>query len=324
MLHLLGLSKTAETVYLSMLRHPKHRVAGLAADTGLREADLRAALDELGQLALLRPSDDVAGGVRPVSPSVGLASLLASMEADVAMRQAQVETARAAIAVIAADHQMEQSGEGAVVLQGIDAVRARLEELQRSAQFECLSLNPGGAHRPDARAAATPLNEEALRRGVAIRAICRDSFRNDSGTLAYVHWLTHHGGRMRTVPIVPLQMVVIDRKAVVLPLNPQQPRDGALEVRSPGVVALAQALFEQLWNVAAPFGESAQEDDHGLTPMERQLLEIIAAGGTDEVAARSLAVSLRTIRRMMASLMERLEATSRFQAGAQATKRGWI
>lgn len=143
MLHLLGLSKTAETVYLSMLRHPKHRVAGLAAETGLREADLRAALDELGQLALLRPSDDVAGGVRPVSPSVGLASLLASMEADVAMRQAQVETARAAIAVIAADHQMEQSGEGAVVLQGIDAVRARLEELQRSAQFECLSLNPG-------------------------------------------------------------------------------------------------------------------------------------------------------------------------------------
>ncbi|WP_424860240.1 response regulator transcription factor [Streptomyces sp. MMS24-I29] len=89
-------------------------------------------------------------------------------------------------------------------------------------------------------------------------------------------------------------------------------------------MALAQALFEQLWNVATPFGESAQEDDYGLTPMERQLLEIIAAGGTDEVAARGLTVSLRTVRRMMASLMERLEATSRFQAGVQATKRGWI
>ncbi|MDJ0386092.1 LuxR C-terminal-related transcriptional regulator [Streptomyces sp. G-G2] len=240
------------------------------------------------------------------------------------MQQAQVEAARAAIAAIAADHQLEQSGDGTVVLQGIDAVRSRLEELQRSAQFECLSLNPGGAHRPDARDVAAPLNEEALRRGVAIRAICRDSFRNDSDTLAYVRWLTERGGQMRTVPIVPLQMVVVDRKTAVLPLNPKQPRDGALEVRSPGVVALAQALFEQLWNAATPFGESAQEDDHGLNPMERQLLEIITAGETDEVAARALSVSLRTIRRMMASLMDRLEATSRFQAGVQATKRGWI
>lgn len=58
--------------------------------------------------------------------------------------------------------------------------------------------------------------------------------------------------------------------------------------------------------------------------MERTLLGMIAGGDTDEAAARKLGVSLRTVRRMMAHLMERLEAASRFQAGVNATKRGWL
>jgi hypothetical protein len=35
-------------------------------------------------------------------------------------------------------------------------------------------------------------------------------------------------------------------------------------------------------------------------------------------------VSLRTARRMMADLMSRLDSRSRFQAGSEAVKRGWL
>ncbi|MDX2393770.1 LuxR C-terminal-related transcriptional regulator [Streptomyces sp. DK15] len=42
---------------------------------------------------------------------------------------------------------------------------------------------------------------------------------------------------------------------------------------------------------------------------------MVAAGDTDEAAARNLGISARTVGRMMSSLMERLDATSRFQAG---------
>jgi len=45
---------------------------------------------------------------------------------------------------------------------------------------------------------------------------------------------------------------------------------------------------------------------------------------TDETAARRLGVSLRTVRRQMAALMERLCATSRFEAGLKAAQRGWL
>ncbi|MDQ1005746.1 DNA-binding CsgD family transcriptional regulator [Streptomyces sp. V4I23] len=324
MLQLLGLSAHAETVYRTTLQYPDHGVAALSKDTGLTEAEIRAAFDELAALALLKPSDQFGGRLRPVSPEVGLSTLLASTEAELAGRQAQVETTRAAIAAIAAEHRSNRLSDSAIRLQGLDAVRARLEELQRTTEFECLSLNPGGAHRPDARSAATPLNEQALRRGVTIRAVCRESFRNDPDTLAYAHWLIEHGGELRTVPTVPIQMVIVDRRIAILPLDPSAPRSGALEIQSPGVMAALCALFEQCWATGTSFGEQPPADDNGCTPVERTLLRIIASGDTDESAARKLGVSLRTVRRMMSHLMERLEAASRFQAGVNAARRGWL
>ncbi|MGI5450810.1 LuxR C-terminal-related transcriptional regulator [Streptomyces sp. CA-243310] len=324
MLQLLGLSPHAEAVYRATLRHPDHGVAALLEDTGLSEREVRAALDELAALTLLKPSDQFNGRLRPVSPEVGLAALLASAQAELASHQARVETTRAEIAAIAAEHRGARAFDGATRLEGLDAVRVRLEELQRITEFECLSLNPGGAHRPDARNAATPLNEQALERGVVIRAVCRDSFRNDPDTLAYARWLIEHGGQMRTVPTVPIQMIIVDRRVAILPLEPAEPRAGALEVHSPGVVAALCALFEQTWEAGSPVGEQTPADDNGCTPMERTLLGMIAGGDTDEAAARKLGISLRTVRRMMAHLMERLEAASRFQAGVNATKRGWL
>ncbi|MFE6912276.1 LuxR C-terminal-related transcriptional regulator [Streptomyces erythrochromogenes] len=307
-----------------MLERPDHGVAALTADTKLHEKAVRGALDELAALALLKPSGQTGAGLRPVSPEVGLATLLASAEAEIAERQAQVESARAEIAAITAAHLGTRLSDSATRLEGLDAIRTRLEQLQRTTHFECLSLNPGGAHRPDARSAATPLNEEALRRGVAIRAVCRDSFRNDPDTLAYARWLTEHGGQMRTIPTVPIQMIIVDRRVSIIPVDPENPRAGALEILSPGIVTALCALFEQCWSAGTSFGELPRPDPNGCTPTERALLALVAAGDTDEAAARTLSISPRTVSRMMSNLMERLEAVSRFQAGVNATRRGWL
>ncbi|MEV6525098.1 helix-turn-helix transcriptional regulator [Longispora sp. NPDC051575] len=291
---------------------------------GLTESQVRAALDELADLALVRPAAQGAGGLRAVSPAVGLAALLATAEAEVAGRARQIEATRAAIAAITAEHETGRTHEGSTRLEGLDAVRGRLEELAATVCTEIVSLNPGGAHRPDARQASGPLNEQALKRGVAIRAVCRDSFRNDADTLAHARWLTSLGGQMRTVAVVAMPLVVFDRQTAILPLDPEDSRAGAIEVTTPGVLAATCALFEQSWASGTPFGQPPVADENGCTPNERALLEIIAEGHTDEAAARRLGLSLRTIRRMMADLMERLDAASRFQAGVKATRRGWL
>ncbi|MFD8480473.1 LuxR C-terminal-related transcriptional regulator [Kitasatospora sp. NPDC059673] len=299
-------------------------VADLARDAGMTDQQIRSALDELVDLALLKPSAQADGTLWPVRPAVGLSALLAAAEDEAAARQRQIEAARAAIAALAAEHEehRQHRADTAVRLDGIDSVRGRLEELAANAATECLSLNPGGAHRPDARAASAQINEQALRRGVGIKAICRDSFRNDPDTLAHARWLTDLGGQMRTVPIVPTPLVIVDRAVVIVPLDPTDP--GALEINSPGMLSVACVLFDQLWSTATPFGAAVPVDGQGLTSAERTLLELAAADHTDEAAARKLGISARTVKRQMADLMARLDADSRFQAGVRAAHRGWL
>ncbi|GAA1935201.1 LuxR family transcriptional regulator [Kitasatospora viridis] len=319
MLEATGLSDRSEQVYRAMLGHHDHGVADLAADTGLSALQVHDALNELACLALLRPATGAGPAVEPTA-------------ADQAALEAELAAVRTAITAITAAHAHAHgsghgpsgAGEGAHRLPGLDAVRARLEELQQLTESECLSLNPGGSHLPNARDTAKPLNQLALERGVAIRAVCRDGFRHDPDTLAYARWLTDLGGQMRTVATVPIQLVVIDRTVAVLPLDPDDPGAGALEVRSPAALTAVCALFDRVWAAGVPLGGPERPDRDGCTPMESALLGIIAGGQPDDVAARRLGLPLRTVRRMMADLMTRLGAASRFQAGVNASRRGWL
>ncbi|MER5475149.1 helix-turn-helix transcriptional regulator [Streptomyces sp. NPDC002685] len=207
---------------------------------------------------------------------------------------------------------------------GLDAVRTRLAELAESARTECLSFIPGGAQLPDTMESSKPLEQLALERGVVLRAIYQDSFRNDAATLEYVRWLESLGGETRTVPALPMLMVLVDREVALVPIDPDDGRRGALELRSYGVVAALHVLFERFWATAQPWHELDQPDDRGLTRRDRELLLQPATGHTDENIGRKLGLSLRTVRRNASALMERLQARSGFEAGVLAARAGWL
>lgn len=326
MLDLLGLSAQHEAVYRAMLQRPDLNVAGLADHLGVPPGQVREALDVLADLALIR-LDSGGDSARAVRPQAGLIALLAKVEADVAVRQRQVEATRAAITAIAAAHEGHEQHEQEVqgrALDGLDAVRERLIELAHHARSECLSFTTGRGQRPDTMEAEGSLNQVALGRGVLIRNVYQDSFRNDPATLAHARWMASLGSQSRTAPTLPMRMVIVDRELALVPVDPNEPVRGALELRSPGVVAGLVALFEQVWHTARPFGDKVSLDEQGLAAQERELLRLLAAGNTDESAARKLAISVRSVQRMMTSLTERLESESRFQAGVQATRRGWV
>jgi DNA-binding CsgD family transcriptional regulator len=90
------------------------------------------------------------------------------------------------------------------------------------------------------------------------------------------------------------------------------------------VVTALVALFEKIWSSAAPLGASRGVHDDGPTNMERELLRLLGQGLTDEAVSKKLGIGLRTTRRMVADLMCRLDARSRFEAGANAVDRGWL
>ncbi|MFJ5924541.1 LuxR family transcriptional regulator [Kitasatospora sp. NPDC092948] len=324
MLQALGLNARTENVYRALLAEPDGGVERIAAALHLTEAQVREALDELLELTLLRPAAD-SRTPRAVSPEVGLTRLLARNQSQLLFRQQQLESARTAIAAFSAEYTDRRPEDEMVLrLDSLDAVRDRLEELAATAREECLSLMPGGAVRPDHLHAGTHPDQLALERGVAVRSIFQDSFRNDPGTLRHARWLADLGGSIRTVPLLPIRLVIVDRSIALVPSDPDGRRRGALELHGAALVQPLCALFDELWRSGADFGRPAPRDDQDLTGSERALLHLLGHGHTDESAGRKLGLSLRTVRRMMKELMNRLGAESRFQAGARAARNDWL
>lgn len=327
MLATLGVDETAERVYWAMLANPGWGLGELAARLDLSEKQLRASLDDLFALSLVRESFDHPDRFRALDPEAGLLSALARQHEDLVRRQQQVAASQAAVARMLAEHAGPASHrpehDGAERLIGLDAVQDRLERFSREAASEVLTFMPG-AHPIPALDAARANDTRLLERGVAIRTVGQDSVRNHPPTLAHAQFLTEAGAQFRTVPLLPPRMIVVDRRSALVPLDPADTRKGALCLTSPGTIASLLALFEQVWDTARPLGADRTPDRLGLTDQERALLRLLGRGLTDEAAATRLGVSARTARRMMADLMERLGAASRFEAGLKAARNGWI
>ncbi|WP_037640397.1 helix-turn-helix domain-containing protein [Streptomyces bicolor] len=323
-----SLSTEVQAVYRALLQHPEWGLADIARNTRLSEDEVRSALDQLTDRSLLHERADSGGGFIPVNPEVALTPALRRLEAELDARRAHLARERAAIADLAAEYAALTTGRGSgdtERLVGVDSVRVRLLELSQRAESEVRTFVPGGALSPAALAAGRPLDEQNLARGVRIRTVFLESVRNDPATVDYATWLTSLGGATRTVQVLPMRMILCDDIAGIVPIDVDDSSQGAYLVRYPSLVKALGELFEMVWEHATPLGARSEgEQDDAPTDRERALLKMLGAGLTDEGIARKMGVSLRTVRRHMAALLERLDAQSRFQAGAEAARRGWM
>jgi DNA-binding CsgD family transcriptional regulator len=319
-----GLDVHADTIYRLVLTRKEWGIAQIAAHVGISETEVRATIDRLVELSLLRRSS---GALRAGSPSVAFHDLLQRQRADLLRRQEEFVATEHAVDRLIQEYS-ELCAAGARhecdCLESVEAVRARIETLAHGATSECLSFMPGGAQSPESLEASRPLDHEMLERGVSVRTVYQDSACNDTATLAYARWMTGLGGEVRTAPTLPIRIVMFDREVALLPLDPTASRKGAVEVCGEGIITALLALFEEVWNHAAPFGSGRQRCDQSITMQERELLRLLAQGLTDEATSKKLGIGLRTHRRMVADLMDRLGARSRFEAGVKAVEKGWL
>ena len=130
------------------------------------------------------------------------------------------------------------------------------------------------------------------------------------------------GEEVRVLPDVPTRMFVIGTTHAVLPEPLGFVDEPRTLVRQQGLVEALGLLFERLWEQATPV--AGLDGGPGVPDVRRWLLHELAAGERDEQIARSLGLSLRTVRRRVADLMTELGADSRFQAGVEAARRGWV
>lgn len=170
------------------------------------------------------------------------------------------------------------------------------------------------------------IDHENLRRGVRYRVVVPDTARTAPVLATRLGTLALSGADTRTVPDVPSDALVIDGSVVVLPVDRTASGRalGTAVFRLSSVVTTTIELFERVWLTAVPMSPSDLPESAELSDRERKLLSLLFAGSTDESAAVRLDVSVRTVRRMVSDIMNRLGASSRFMMGAKAADRGWL
>jgi DNA-binding transcriptional ArsR family regulator len=325
----LGIGAASERVYRAVLRASAMSIDELCLTTGRSPDDLRADLEPLIERDLVRVADNV---VRPEPPSFALRKNVARESRRIADAARALEQVEAELRRYVLEHQVSRRAEWAPVpvdlIPGPQLVDV-LETLVATTSGEMLFLRPDQWQQPDGmqmdRHVAASV--KGGRRSRAIYPIGLVDAPSDS-----VRLRARAGEQIRMLADVPSRLAIFGGDAVVLPDHwGGGPIGAALLLREPAVVHAGRTLFEELWRRAtavpgyhADRGHHGVHGDPGPDAERRQLLDLLAGGVKDEQIARASGLSLRTVRRRIAALMAELGVDSRFQAGMEAARRGWL
>ena len=128
------------------------------------------------------------------------------------------------------------------------------------------------------------------------------------------------GEEVRVIQDMPTRLFVIGGTHAIVPEPLGFADEPRLLIRQNALVEALTLLFELYWERSFAVPELAG----GRVDERTFLVRLLASGAKDEQIARTLGLSLRTVRRRVADLMIELGVDTRFQAGAEAVRRGWL
>jgi DNA-binding CsgD family transcriptional regulator len=209
-------------------------------------------------------------------------------------------------------------------IDGRERVLEVLRELMARCYQEALSVLPGEPVSAELLADAADHDLAVLKRGVRSRILYTRRQLADEPMRDYMHMVREHGADVRIADTLPHRLVIVDRTVSFLPVDPRRLSGGALVVREPAITANLVMLFESLWVGAQALEEALAAAAPAASELDRSVLMLMSSGVKDEAAARQLGISDRTYRRHVADILLRLGSSSRFQAGVEAVRRGWL
>ncbi|WP_020660769.1 helix-turn-helix domain-containing protein [Amycolatopsis benzoatilytica] len=309
----LGLKPDEAEIYLDLLSSGPIRVEKLAEDTGRELGEACRLLAALTAVGLVGAVDGPGSPVSALRPEPVL---------EVLSRQRETELVRARLAMTRLYEQFrrpvrEDTGPMIETVSGAAAAE-RVRQLERAARHEVRGLDSPPYY---ADADANEIELENLGRGVRYRAVYgRLAVERAEYVAENILPCGKRGEEARVLPEVPVKLLIVDDDCAAL--------SGAdrtvLLIRPGGLLDALTGLFDMCWQMALPLGLSSDGEGAPIRPSERRLLGLLAAGLTDDQAARVLGVSRRTMFRYLENLMARTGAANRFQLALHATRNDWL
>jgi DNA-binding CsgD family transcriptional regulator len=318
----LGLTSDQEAVYAALIDVSSATLDEISQRCpGVPTGQVIADLERAGLVSRLADSPGSGMAYTAAPPDVALELLARSREQELAR-------ARLSVAQLAARYrQARANAEPHEVIEVVttrEATTRRWEQLQRSARVQVRSFD-----RPpylSASPAANPVEEEMLAAGVAFRCVYHPAGFAIPGRPAAVRSMIAAGEQARVTESVPVKMFIADDQLGLIPLEVGGSAESGLIIRASSMLDTLIALFELVWERAVAIHADGELPAAAEGPSEDEaaLLGLLAAGLTDAAIARHLGTHPRTVQRRVRELLGRLGAGTRFQAGLQAVRRGWL
>jgi hypothetical protein len=251
----------------------------------------------------------------PVPPELAI-------EALVGQRQVVLERARSAIPELkkqAANSASARDPEQPVeVITSYAALGQILAQLRQTVQEEVIGFQRAPwLYRKDA-------SRPEVRLGVRTRSISDAGYIALPGALATLQSEVKRGEEARVFPVLPIKMIVVDRRIALIPLNVEDQGGPTLLVRAPSLLNALYELFEMTWARATPIAftrtgaMATGKPDTQVSEVAAQMIPLLAAGLNDKAIVYETGISIATLNRRIAELMRRFDTRTRFQLGWRA------
>lgn len=318
----LGFTAAEEELYRVILRHSPIDYDVLA---GLVGAEVSSLVDRVNRFVTAGLMEVAGATVIASAPERSLTRLIDSERERLRATEDQLDAVRRLLPDLTAEHLVGREPRGrqiGIEVIGMDEAVDVIRELSIRSSGDLLWVRPDQWRIPEGRSVDSWV-QELLRSGRRSRVLYPARVLEEAPEV--VRERATLGEHVRVLAEVPGRLAVMGRDAALMPSRFDRPDDQLMIIRQPALVTSLAELFEALWERAltvpgldASGGRDAEAQDR------RLLLDQLARGAKDEQIARVLGLSLRTVRRRVAELLDELEAVSRFQAGVEAVRRGWI
>ena len=313
-------------LYLAILETGNPTRDSLRAQ-GFTTDQLDRLLPVLEQRRMIQPVDGESWSVVP--PDVAMPAFAAELEARARMVRSTAQAlSRVYLRTRAADR--TDATAGAVLLESLVDVAQALHQVTTTAQEWVLSSR-----------ADSPLSRYLLD---APRPISTTPFLNSQGepldvrldidpgllpepnVLEIMQARVEAGDDVRLTTGVPFTGAVNDQGLAMVDLGDDGGSAVGILLNQSAGGARVKAVLEFAWRLGTPWQPSSTRASKFdlLEPRDRSILRLMAGGVSDAAIARQLGISSRTVERRVRVLLDRLNATTRFQAGVQAARQGLI
>ena len=316
----LGVSPADERRYQQVLPLSGAPVADVAAALGIGPAEVAQALAGLIRHGIVMLED---GHVTVLRTADVLSAAIAREAANADLVQARLDDLARAVPLLVAAGSRPGPGE-------VDDVHALdgevsaggnpltlLTEIIEQTGGDLLFLRPDTWSMPR-ESAMSHVVGRAVAAGRRSRAVYPLRALHEAPATLQVR--VEEGEEVRLIDDLPTRLFVIAGTHAIVPEPLGFSDSPRLLVRQGALVAALTLLFELYWERGVPIHEMSGANRTERTFILRQL----RAGAKDEQIARTMGMSLRTVRRRISDLMIELGADTRFQAGAEAVRRGWL